>query len=103
MGTVNVAFGRKLNKGANDGPQALLLLSSENMSTSTTSSQSAAAPDGLPAANDIVVRVFPIDEPVYVRTGADPTAIVGDLYIATGQEMYLNLAPGHKVAVKEVA
>lgn len=104
MGTVNISIGRKLNKGSTDGPQAMRILSSENLATSTTSAQGVnAAPAGTFDAYDLVVRIVPIDEPMYVNVGANPIAAVGSLYVFTGAELFLSIAPGHKIAVRDAA
>ncbi len=94
MGTVNVVFagvgGTERTQPAYNGAP----LAAENVTSSGTSAQSAAAPIAC------ATRIHAVDAAVYVKTGANPTAAAGDdWYVASGGTLDLFVNAGDKVAV----
>ena len=110
MGVANVTFGRveTTRQGLNVIP-VMRVVSSENVttnaSTSTEASGTASGDLGKQGDRDLVARIVATDEPMYATIG-DPSTIdaaVGDVYIATGAEVFLIVFPGESVSIIDAA
>lgn len=93
MATVNVVFSTVGGPSGAIGAYNAEPLSSENVTSSVTSAQSAAAPA------DCAVRIA-TNADIYVKAGSNPTASAGnDWLVQSGTSLDLFVNAGSKIAV----